>query len=250
MQAGRKLTLDFKITQTDKDTMTEEELETKIQRKKDEVARIRSEFPTESSAPRMGLFRLYGNHKQFNFLRQQRGCIRLLYNQSLTDFRNQVRTNRNNFARHASWIMDYEVDSNITLDDMVALDEQTWRLVEWYPFDMTYFRDTYRNVESPFCQDRPWFTTSTTSNLRDAVLSNLDTSINEAEKPVPGLPSPSSLARRRRPVGARRRRRRATGGRGVGCRPSSARLRDGSKCMVRRVRRTPVTVALGAVPVT
>ena len=40
------------------------------------------------------------------------------------------------------------------------------------------------------------------------------------------------------------------GGRAGASRPSSARLREASKCIVRRVRRTPVTVALGVRPVT
>jgi transposase len=182
MQAGRKLTQDFKITKDDKNNMTKEELKAKTQRKKDEVARIRSELHAESLTSRMRLFHLHGSRKQFNFLRQQRGCMRLLYNQALADFRNQVQTNRNNFARYASVIMDYEFDSGVTVEDMRLMDEQTWRLVDWMPFEMDYFRNAYRNDDSQFCRDRPWFTASTTSNLRDAVLSNLETNIHQARK--------------------------------------------------------------------
>lgn len=180
-----------KITKKEQLTMTPEELDVYNQRMTEQKTEMLNSVKAEyDSVSRIRLFRVYGTKKQYEFLRQQRGICRHLYNLCLSDIRDHYNSNKF-IIQHLQFLLD---------SDEIPLTDKEIKSIKHSIYTYTFLDET--TLRQKYQPDAYWIDNNKTwgllipSNLRTMMIKNVLTNILVACKTSTGKFNMSFLSKK------------------------------------------------------
>lgn len=180
-----------KISKKDQLQMTQGELDIynqhMLKQKNDMLNSVKAEY---NSVSRIRLFRLYGTKKQYEFLRQQRGICRHLYNLCLSDIKEHYNSNKF-IIQHLQFMLE---------SDEIHLTDKEIKSIKHSIYEYTFLDET--TLRQKYQPDAYWINSNKKwgllipSNLRTMTIQNVLTNILVACKTANGKFNMSFLTKK------------------------------------------------------
>lgn len=187
---GRRLT--GKVDKKTQESMTSEQLDAykeSLQAQKQDMLPLVTE--EKKLVQRQRLYRIYGTKKQYEFLRQQRGICRHLYNLCLSDIREHYQSNK-----HIIQFLHFLLET-----DEVELTEQDIKSIQGNIYEYMFLSESF--LRAKYQPDSYWrdnqksWGLSIPSNLRTSMIKNVISNILVACKTSKGGFSMTYLSKKR-----------------------------------------------------